>query len=576
MTDTRLWTILLSVLLLITLPFSVAADTNSLKKNLTRDFAPLGGYIVLELDEEYLVDIDGNDGARSGDLLHVYRKGEEIIHPVTGEVLGSLDDKIAVLSLTKIKSGYSYARVISGTTKLTKGTPFKRFSGLNAGFKGHGPGAEKLYSELSLTLPTLDWQGFNTANTGQESVIDILFALTGNQLEVRNSVGELIHSYPADEYISVSGSATAAAAVLPVAGIASQAQQQKPSTGLINYDTDSIGMAKLGIIPGDTLMADFAQTPDGLLLATTDGSTIHIFRVGEQLDPITEYRFSDRKLHSLSWWQPSPGTSYLVVSGSAESPPTTGTSTETTPLSSVLQLSAGRLQPINENVIYFLGAFDRNGDGVKEILLGQSLDLDNFYGRVVQLQRQGNKLKSSSLELSIPQLFPVQGSILADLTADGKPETVTLRSGLLTIYQGRRKLYQTRKEFGGSISQLSYDTNPDQVDALFTTVSFEVNPVAADIDGDGQWELIAITSKHPTFSATFGTRPDISDLSLAVFKYQDGSFIKGDISAKSDHPIQGLYVDKGRILLVTSGYLNEMNQGPVSQLMAVSLTKVAE
>lgn len=551
----------LPVVLLFGLIFSLAVSagaqsgTDQLLQSIKADFSAVGGYIVMSLDGAYLIDIGADRGARAGDILSVIRQGDRIIHPVSGEDLGAIEKRVALLRITKVEPKYSQAVVISGERELAKGTPLKRFAGLKAEFAGEGPSAETLYLELRSTLPRLDWRKVGTLpRVAQSSPVDLRFAFKGARLDVTGPDSTLLHRYSVTEPAESSGEKASAAA-------------------LVHYEAADSAVSLVGTLQGKTLMADFVQGPAGLLLATTDGTFVRVYSVEEHPHLIAEISFNDRDIDALSWWQPRSDGLYLVISGSTEKLPTLGTGSETVPLSEVLELQGDQLQPRYANLSYFLGTFDVDGDSRKERLLGQSLDLDNFFGRVVELSPAGKRLKATSPGLEFPPSFPVQGSLIADLDGDRKPETVVLKDGILTIYQGRRKIHQTRREFGGSLSQLTYDRNPGQQATMFSTATFEINPVVADIDNDGRDELVAVSSHRPTFNAAFDGKPDISEVGLALLKPRDGDYARGDLKVKSDSPIQGLYADRHRILFVSAGNSDAKFTGPVSQLMVIPLRK---
>lgn len=563
---------------------ALALDTATIDA-VARDLAPLDGYVIMPLGDEYLIDIDAAKGAQIGDLFGVIQPGGKIIHPITGEDLGSLSETLAILSITRIKSGYSYAKKLTGREEIAKGTRIKRFGGMTARLDGQGQETERAYQQLTAALPELDWQGFSATAAPGTAAADLRFILSPTLLEVRNTAGQLIHSYP----VSVSaapaapaGSAPAAPSILPTTappafspGTLPAVQWEKTARRTpdgITYDAEYAKDLSTASIPGSTLMASFTETAEGLLLATTDGTKINVFRVHEGLTPLADYTFSNRSIHALSWWSPQPGTAYLAVSGTVEGPPSASTSTETSPSSAVLDFSAGRLTPAVDRLDYFLGSFDRDGDGRRETLLGQSLDLQTFYGRIRELHLSGDKISSTRPDDKLPFEFSVHGSLFADLTGDGEPEAVVIKRGLLTIFRGREVLYQSKKEMGGSISQLTYDTNPGQLDALFTSVSFEVPPVAADLDGDGRPELIAISSDHPAVIAP-GSRSDIANTWLSVIKFQQGRFVKGTLGDPFESPLQGLHAGKDSILLISANPQNADESAAVSSLLTVPLQR---
>jgi hypothetical protein len=196
-----------------------------------------------------------------------------------------------------------------------------------------------------------------------------------------------------------------------------------------------------------------------------------------------------------------------------------------------------------------LGTFDLDGDGQRETLPGRELDLDNFFGQTKQLHLNAGNITSIAPSLTLSRQFPVQGSVVADLNLDRTPEATFVRNGMLIIHQDGKAAYQSRDEMGGSLSQLTYDKNPGQIDALFSSVSFEVSPIAVDLDDDGQLELVVVSSDHPTFFS-LGSSPDIQKSWLSVFKFKHGGYLKGSLAGPLNTPIQGIYGDKDQVLLV--------------------------
>ena len=58
-----------------------------------------------------MVDLTAADGVRPGALLSLRRDKIPIVHPVTGEVLGELDEEIATARVTETRERFSIADV---------------------------------------------------------------------------------------------------------------------------------------------------------------------------------------------------------------------------------------------------------------------------------------------------------------------------------------------------------------------------------------------------------------------------------------------------------------------------------
>ncbi len=143
----------LCLVLMLILPLPALAE---LPEQVKSAFAPISGVIIMPVGEEYLVDLDASSDLREGDILTLVAPGEKIIHPVTKEVLGSLDVAKGYLQVTRIKSGYSYARLLTSDIAPAKGDQVKRFEQVPAAFTAAQSDTE-LTERLKRELPHLNW-----------------------------------------------------------------------------------------------------------------------------------------------------------------------------------------------------------------------------------------------------------------------------------------------------------------------------------------------------------------------------------------------------------------------------------
>ncbi|HBH00675.1 MAG: hypothetical protein A2W08_10090 [Candidatus Rokubacteria bacterium RBG_16_73_20] len=74
---------------------------------------PRRGLVVYVDTTRIVVDLTATDGVRPGSLLSLRRNKIPIVHPVTGEVLGELDEEIATARVTEIREKFSVADVQS-------------------------------------------------------------------------------------------------------------------------------------------------------------------------------------------------------------------------------------------------------------------------------------------------------------------------------------------------------------------------------------------------------------------------------------------------------------------------------
>jgi hypothetical protein len=218
----------------------------------------------------------------------------------------------------------------------------------------------------------------------------------------------------------------------------------------------------------------------------------------------------------------------------------------------IFTLRGNDLVPLGTWLPYFLGTFDLDGDGIPETLLRQSFDQDLFWGRQIRkLNLTGGKFRASRPGFKVPGSFTVLGSLFADLTGDGQLESIFVRGKELYIYTGKKQLYRSPPEIGGSLSVATYEVNPGAKDVFINSAMVEVSPAAADLDGDGRPELVVVASDR-SFVGAPGISPNIKGTRLAVVKYKDGMFVKGTLGEMLGKPVQGLAITPGQLLFVAT------------------------
>ncbi len=91
-----------------------AGATSPLPAGLPQD-GPSGsreGLIVAVRGETVYVDLGRDDGAAVGQRLRVVRPGAPLVHPVTGQSLGAVDDEVALLEVTAVSEKFATTKVV--------------------------------------------------------------------------------------------------------------------------------------------------------------------------------------------------------------------------------------------------------------------------------------------------------------------------------------------------------------------------------------------------------------------------------------------------------------------------------
>ena len=79
----------------------------ALGQGLVALFPAAEGYVVSASGKEVYVDLAQKDLLRAGMELQVYRPGDEMIHPVTRQVLGAYEKNLGLLRVTEVREKYS-------------------------------------------------------------------------------------------------------------------------------------------------------------------------------------------------------------------------------------------------------------------------------------------------------------------------------------------------------------------------------------------------------------------------------------------------------------------------------------
>ena len=94
---------------------SVAAASTSTRTDAVRGPAPSGkrGYVVFVDTSRIVIDLAAADGVRLGSTVSMRRDKVAIVHPITGELLGELDEEVASGKVVEIQDKFSVVELQS-------------------------------------------------------------------------------------------------------------------------------------------------------------------------------------------------------------------------------------------------------------------------------------------------------------------------------------------------------------------------------------------------------------------------------------------------------------------------------
>jgi hypothetical protein len=94
---------------------SVAAASPSTRTDAVRGPSPSGkrGYVVFVDTSRVVIDLAATDGVRLGSTVSLRRDKVAIVHPITGELLGELDEEVASGKVVEIQDKFSVVELQS-------------------------------------------------------------------------------------------------------------------------------------------------------------------------------------------------------------------------------------------------------------------------------------------------------------------------------------------------------------------------------------------------------------------------------------------------------------------------------
>ncbi|MGE4580333.1 MAG: FG-GAP repeat domain-containing protein [Desulfuromonadales bacterium] len=495
-----------------TLCFSLPALAG-LSEDLGRDFASLSGYVIMPVDGEYLIDLDASRGVAVGDLFSVVVPGEPIVHPVTKEVMGTLDEVKGLLRVTRVKGGYSYARPVSGGEGLKAGDAIRRYENVRATFRDYAGGGEDFFVQLKAAAPALEWQAYDAAQASRppradeqgHNDADLYFILQADGLVVRGPDFAPIHAYPLDAPLPKAAAATPAPVALstptpaPVSAPALVVAPPPTTAAIVRNATPD----QQGLWYGP----DIQGRPVGVAVADFDGdgqqevavalpTSIQVGRnVQGTYQPVAEV--------DLGLGQSVLTIDALDLNGNGRPEIYLTAVRDDMLMSRVVEWQGGGFKMVDKHLPWYLRTVTLPGEG--RVLLGQRRgDTSTDYsGPIFRLRFEKGDWKAGEA-LSLPKGVSLFG--FTPFTGANGEELVALlkTTGKLVVLSKKGKtLWESEALYGGSEI---YAERPDPMsDPILKTPRYVFIPPRLEVDGQGHLLVTAhegsrFLSRSPTFN----------------------------------------------------------------------------
>ena len=579
-----MFSLLSAAMVLVAIPVYGSTQTGGISMDkISKDFSSISGYLVEQAGEEYIIDLDASNGITPGDVFSISSKDKEIIHPVSGKVIGYLGKVKTLLAVTRTGSGYSFARLLPDSKKPERGDVISRYEKVPALFWDYTGRGRDMFTRLQSAIRQLEWVDYDPSQAirpgtpsspAQERANSLIFIFEKNRLEVRGPDFGILHTYgtgsePVQTEPIVKPTETRPVSALRMPGFDPEPQLMQRTGQTVRYEESFPQLQTLATFSRPTAMADFVPTEKGKLLAITDGLKITLYRSTDKLKRLSTLNMEyPGQILSLGWWQPNDdGPLYLAVNTYYDR-----TYSDRAVWGYIFVLKENRLTPFKKEIPRILGTFDKNADGKPETLLAQEFDRNEIFGsRKWQGRISGDKLTWSDPSMNFPRNFNVIGSCLGDLTGNGRLETAFINNGKLFIYSGRRSLFISSVPVGGSDSVLIYDRDTSTQNLMASTAVFEIRPQVKDVDGDGRNELIVASMERGLLNKATPGIAGGGQSGLIVFKHKQNRFVNGTLGGRLQGHIQGLDIDSERVLIMVSKSSSVFEYGGKSSLLFFDL-----
>lgn len=453
-------------------------SASAFMENLARDFKPVSGVVIMPVKGEYLIDLDAKSNVAIGDLFTVMQPGEKVVHPVTKEVVGSIDEVKAILQVTRVKSGYSYAKAVGTAPEIVAKDKILRYENIPAVFWDYTDDGEAVYAQVKQALPTLEWQEYAATQEAKPQTPaaaagfqGLTFVLKPGALEVRDPAFTVLRAYavgtaqPAAPAVVASGVPVAAA---PAVSASAPALMPAPSGPAIVAAPAPTGSSVVGTFSPAIVRQNLAEAERGVWVSPAVKESLVGVEVGEldgdgKLETALLYahriditRFADGNSETVAQVDLGTGRKALAIDGAdlngdGKMELYITAAFDDRLSSMIVSGGADGYQVRKNNINYYFRNVELPGEG--QVLLAQGMgdEHQDFAGAIFRVHGNGSDIQQGA-KVEVPN--PIRLYSFAPLTATGSGgDSIAYLSHLdnLQIYSpSGEKLWEGSERMGGS------------------------------------------------------------------------------------------------------------------------------
>ena len=584
------------------------AAASDVAGQLAQRFPHLQGEVVDVQGERLYLSLGARDRVLEGMRLNVFREGETLTSPTTGEVLGRLEEDLGTVTVTQVSETYAVAALTepAGDTTVQAGDKVRITAGrlslgvlpvsdqtgramplaalVDAVQRGlDATGRFHVLPRAHLTIWLLE-RGLSSGDVldpefmteaakamdvvyiaqpvlrgaGDTTVVELrLYAPAQPQTPVTTALAVLSEAATMGQRSASSPVSQPSAAVSPP-----PTRPESPTAAVSTSPAPAEGLTTLqSLLNADPLaleksylpLAQFPTELRGFDAADIDGDgQSELVMLSDT--KVLLYHIQERQLVSVaSYSDRRPGvllSAQLVRLGDGRTPGVVVNrySPNRKGMDSfLLALQGNQLVRQQKGLSDILLAVDTDGDRVNDSLWGQRFDGKDFFrpGQVRQYELRNGRLKRQR-KLSLPGGFRATGAALAQLSVPGNRQLVFVdERHNLQVYDGETRRWKSRANVGGSYVFAALNIRYSPNVSDQAQFDFEAIPAVADFDGDGIDEVLI-----PQNQGRLGVVPNLNLYSgghVVLMRQTPQGFTLSPISPGFDGVVSGVAVLKGRM-----------------------------
>ena len=468
------------IFLLFSPNFSFSLIPNETYNEIKKDFTPFSALIIGIEDSKIIIDKGRVQGVRPKDIFTVYKRGKKIVHPETEKTLGFLKEFIGKIEITDVEENFAIGRVIFQKEPFPVPTPIERFTDLKILIISETQTPdENLFLILKNTLPE-SVVNFNpnlkfkdlTPQYLLSQQYDMVFVVEEDIVKIFNYNLDLIRYY---------GSLSYKKAITPSAVTTTQKVYKPPTTGVFSINPPTI----LGKMKGEVFQVEFADIDNDNNPEMIYFNSQGLFIVKIKGPLLASYNPNTGKIVNFSVG-PSGWIALNIFDESV------GMRSE------ILRYTEQGLIPVITNVNLILNFVDYTTRGIKDTLIGQTFDSENFFGKEVYILKRENNQLVYATQLKVPPDYKNIGSAFVDLDGDESPEIINYTSdGKLAVYKDSNMVWVSPYPVANHFYEIKLIKGKKGQEVVKQIVYPLITPVTADINKDGKLEALFVSANFP-------------------------------------------------------------------------------